>query len=150
MDDCNSKQPISRKDYGSSITLIITGDDLDPERVTEILQLSPSQSWKRGEKKVFRSGRKFVYPWGGWKLFQKENTNEEGLEKQFEWWVDALASKSIQIRQLEEMQCFAVLDCYIAVPDAATAQLSPELLSKIARIGVGIELNFFADRSENE
>jgi hypothetical protein len=37
----------------SSATLIITGIDLDPDVITEALDLTPTQTWRRGEQKRF-------------------------------------------------------------------------------------------------
>ena len=138
----------SESDYVSSVTLVFIGQDLDPELITDAIGILPSQSWKRGETKIFRSGRKHVYSWGGWKLFQSDATLHVPLHKQFEYWVSLLAEKADRLRKLREMNYPAVLDCYISIDEVATETFTAELLAKIASIGVGIELNCFASNAQ--
>jgi hypothetical protein len=147
-----SKNLTATKDYVSSVTLVITGLDLEPEQVTKILEMPPTRSWKRGQEKVFRSGRTHVYPWGGWKLFQSDETMKMPLEKQLEYWASLLAPKTASLRQLRGMDCAAVLDCYLSISETASVPVSAELLEKIAGCGVEIELNCFAsgDNSGNQ
>lgn len=38
-----------------SVALLITGDDLDPQAVTEMLKVEPAQTWKKGEDERPRS-----------------------------------------------------------------------------------------------
>ena len=72
------------KDYSSSITLVITGEDLDPKVVTDTLSLSANQSWKKGEIRTFPNGREHIYLWGGWKRFATEEETALLLEVQLE------------------------------------------------------------------
>ncbi len=41
------------KEYTSSVTLMILGDKLTPNDVSNELGLKPSQAWKKGEQKSF-------------------------------------------------------------------------------------------------
>ena len=63
------------REYLGKVNLIIIGDDLDPDSVSNKLSLTPSQSWRKGERQelILRDGTKRVFKsrhsWGGWKLF---------------------------------------------------------------------------------
>ncbi len=56
-----------------SATLIVFGEDVDPEAVTGLLQMDPSQAWRKGEQKSYTRSdgtvRQFnsFYEWGGWR-----------------------------------------------------------------------------------
>lgn len=51
---------------GTSAGLAIVGRDLDPEAVSERLQLMPSRSWARGSEARTRGGRRIVRQRGLW------------------------------------------------------------------------------------
>jgi hypothetical protein len=133
----------TQKDYISSVTLLITGEKLDPNVVTEKLSLVASQSWKKGEKRTFPNGREHVYAWGGWKRFAKEQESALLLEAQLEAWFCVLSPKATVIKSLKSLGLSVTLDCYISVSNAVTAQIESELLSKLGNLGTTVALNIF-------
>ena len=140
----------SDEEYLSSVTLCITGHDLDPEMVTRILDMSPSKSWKRGEKKVFRDGSVHIYPWGGWKRFQSDDVLHRPLHEQLEYWVQLLAGKENALKKMCAMNCTAVLDCFVTFTNVATLSIPAGLLEKLARIGIDIEMGCFAHEEQSD
>src|SRR3989442_12321467 len=45
------------REYLSSVTLVITGDDLDPDYVSRRLSLRPDRTWRKGDVNLPRFGR---------------------------------------------------------------------------------------------
>ena len=138
----------TQKGYNSSVTLMITGENLDPNVVTEKLSLTADQSWTMGEKRIFSSGREYIYPWGGWKRFAGEEEATFLLEDQLEAWLNVLSPKAAEIKFLKSSGASVTLDCYISVSNAATTQIEVELLSKLGNLGTSVALNIF-DAADN-
>ena len=88
-----------REEHCCSVTLIVVGDDLEPEVVTSTLGWPPDQSWRRGERKRFTrpdgTERVFdsVHDWGGWKLFTADDERGRSLQDQVAAWLERLRVK---------------------------------------------------------
>jgi len=139
----------TQKSYSSSVTLLITGENLDPNVVTDKLSLTANQSWKKGEKRIFSSGREYIYPWGGWKRFAQEQEASFLLEEQLEAWLNVLSQKATEIEFIKSLGASVTLDCYISVSNAATTQIKVEILTKLGNLGIAVALNIFGDAEKN-
>lgn len=139
---------MTKKDYSSSVNFVITGKNLDPDVVTENLSLVASQSWRRGEKRIFRSGREHVYPHGGWKLFAQEQEIPLSLELQLHAWAIRLSPKAEEIRALAASGLSVALDCYLSTANAATIQLDAKLLTTLGNLGVNVVFNVFKEEDD--
>ncbi len=136
---------MTAKNYISSVTLVITGENLDPDVVTENLSLAPSQSWRRGEKRIFQSGRVHVYPHGGWKLFAQEQDNPLTLELQLQAWAILLSPKAEEIKALAGSGVSVVLDCYLSTANAASIRIDAKLLAALGSLGVELCWGIFEE-----
>src|SRR5207253_1126302 len=65
--------PGAEDQHHCSTTLIVVGEDLDPDQVTEALGMEPDQSWRRGERKSL--------PLPGGKVMQFDSIYEDGCWK---------------------------------------------------------------------
>jgi hypothetical protein len=52
----------------SVATLRVFGDDLIPESVSALLGATPTDSYRKGEVKLLRSGKELIYKTGMWRL----------------------------------------------------------------------------------
>jgi hypothetical protein len=83
-------------EYLCSATLMILGDNLIPEKISELLKIKPNQTWEKGEQKSFttRDGKTnfhdSIYEWGGWKSFVPKEKEDLELDEQLEYWCDLL------------------------------------------------------------
>lgn len=80
------------REYMCSVTLLVLGEDLDPDSVSTALRLEPSRWWRKGERSVRLSEqitrlRDSVHEWGGWKLFVADEQKDMPLEEQLEFWL---------------------------------------------------------------
>ena len=86
-------------EYECSVTLIILGNNLEPDCISEKLSLKPSQSWRKGElKEIERNdGSKLSFDsrneYGGWKLFTAPEHKDDSLEVQLYCWIQILQDK---------------------------------------------------------
>lgn len=143
---------MSTSPHCCSVTLIVLGDDLEPDLVTSALGWSPNKSWRRGERKNFvrADGTKrvfdSVYEWGGWKLFSSDEERELSLREQVAAWLERLRGKAAAFKVLQQHGCEARLDCYTNT--AEYLEFSAEALSELAGLPLGLCLKFDAISSE--
>jgi len=132
------------REYECSTTLIITGEELNPDEVTQLLHLEPSQSWRRGELKQPSIGNQSVYEFGGWKLFITDDRREQYLEKQLLHWYDLLKPKHEIFHEFNRRGFSLQLDCFITTDEAVSIYLDLELQKKLIKISVDIALSVSA------
>ena len=137
-----------REEHCCSVTLIVLGDDLEPEVVTSTLGWSPDQSWRRGEQKRFTrpdgTVRVFdsVHDWGGWKLFMKGDDRECSLQEQVDKWLERLRGTSQVLQCLHDRGWDVELDCFAATSEFL--ELPATVLGELGALGVGLALTFSA------
>ena len=129
-----------------SITLIIIGDDLEPDEVTSALGWHPNQSWRRGENRRLTrrdgSARIFdsIHEQGGWKLWAPEDERELSLDDQFAAWMDRLQPRRQQLRDLHDRGWKTELNMFVATSESL--DLPATCLTHLANSGVGVNLTF--------
>ena len=137
-----------REEHCCSVTLIVLGDDLEPEVVTSTLGWSPDQSWRRGEQKRFTrpdgTVRVFdsVHDWGGWKRFTAKDERGRSLQEQVAAWLERLRVKMEELRSLHDRGWQLELDCFAATSECLG--LSVAVLGELAGLGLGLVLTFSA------
>ncbi len=127
-----------------SVTLIVTGEDLDPETVTRTLSMAADRSWIRGERQSYTrpDGKvlhfKSVHEWGGWKRFLPEVETDRSLDDQIRYWLSELRERCDAIHELLELGCCIELNCFAA--GSEFLQLSNRELRDLAELGVDLSL----------
>jgi hypothetical protein len=142
-----------REAHCCSVTLIVVGDDLEPEVVTAALGWNPDQSWRRGERKRFTrpDGTERVFDsshdWSGWKLFAADDEREQSLQDQVAAWLKCLRVKEPVLLDLRDRSWEVELNCFAATSECL--DLPVTVLDELARLGVGLALTFSADSDAN-
>ncbi|MDB5310482.1 MAG: hypothetical protein JWO38_4684 [Gemmataceae bacterium] len=137
---------VMREEHCCSVTLIVVGDDLDPEVVTTALGWPPDQSWRRGERKRFTrpdgTERVFdsVHDRGGWKLFTAGDERGRSLHGQVAAWLERLRVNGQAFRHLRDRGWEVELDCFAATSECLG--LPATVLGEFAGLGVGLALTF--------
>jgi hypothetical protein len=135
-----------REEHHCSVTLIVTGDDLEPDEVTSALGWPPDQSWRRGERKRFikpdGTERVFdsVHDWGGWKLFTADDERGRSLQDQIAAWLTRLRVKAQAIQHLRDRAWVVELNCFVATSECL--ELPATVIGDLAGLGVGLTLTF--------
>jgi hypothetical protein len=76
-----------------SVTLILTGEEMDPGAVSRELGMRPDQFWWKGSHESFglsARSRKSPAPWSGWKKFASPAVAQLPLEDQLNAWLSAI------------------------------------------------------------
>ena len=128
---------IQEPEYHSSVTLLVLGEELKADTVSDLLKLEPDKSWQQDDK----------HEWGGWKKMASET---EGLElpQQLEHWLSLLHSRCDALGALASLGLYIALDCFITPKEegggTASIQLPPELIEAIGSLGVELRLSFLS------
>ena len=132
-----------------SVTLIVTGEDLDPETVTRTLSMAAHKSWTRGEQKscTLPDGKvlhfESLYEQGGWKRFLPETETDRPLDDQIRYWLSELHKRRDAIHELLELGCRIELNCFAA--DGEFLWLSNRELRDLAELGVDLSLTIASE-----
>ena len=145
------------KEYVSSVTLMILGEDLKPDEVSAELSLMPSQAWLKGEQKSFAraDGSKRVFEsrheWGGWKCFVDQAHEDALLEEQLQFWCDTLQDKVDTLSRFKSKGLHCALSLFVTTDDTASIILPEELQASLASLGLELELSIMTgDESEQQ
>ncbi len=134
-------------EYLSSVTLFVLGDELDPEKVSQMLSLEPSQAWRKGQQKsvVLPNGSEHVFDshdeYGGWKRSVDSKYKDAFLETQLQYWIEMLQDKTDAITELKSQGMQCILDLFITTGGTATIDLSEEIQTSLASLGLAIEIS---------
>jgi len=138
-------------DIVCSATLMVLGDDLIPEKITEQIGLEPNQSWRRGERKSFirNDGTVHyfddVHEWGGWKCFIPKKHEALELEEMLAWWCDLLEGRESQMRELEGQGYWLEMNCFVAMSETVTIEVSADLQQRLASFRLNLSIRFSPD-----
>ena len=61
----------------ASVELVVGGDAVDPEGLTELTGIEASRGWKKGDVYSSRSGQQLARPWGIWAVTRSGADVEE-------------------------------------------------------------------------
>jgi hypothetical protein len=136
-------------EYVGSVSLILIGEDLDPDIVSSALELAPSQCWRRGEKSLRLADgttqvRESEYEWGGWKLFVAVEHKDGPIESQLQYWVELLQPRIATLKRLRLLGHECALDVFVTSNETASFALCSRLLKSVAALEVEMRLSFWA------
>ena len=143
------------KQNACSATLIVLGDDLDPDLVSHSLGLIPDQAWRRGERKSFVKADGTTHYFdshherGGWKSFTTEKRLHIGLVKQIEYWCDTLKARKQSIRELQELGYKFIIDCCIVSETTEFLSIGSKLQQVLGDLKVDLDVTFYSHRDVN-
>ncbi len=129
-----------------SVALRFSGDDLDPNFVSEKLQLTPAQAWKKGEDARPRSVT------GGWE-FRLEPENARfwnSMEAGMNALMDALTPFRREIRDLAMQYHATWWIGHFQTSLAGGPTLAPATLERLCAFGIALSIdNYFSQGDEN-
>jgi hypothetical protein len=139
-----------RKEYCAS-KLYVRGDDLDPQQVTTILGVEPSEAFRMGDHLPYPRNHKdagkpsdLIVHTGTWKLdIDKEKKWSWDAAAQLDYWCVFLTTREAAIRELQARGYEVMIDCYIDEGPVVYVDLSTELMRTLANLGVALKLGFY-------
>jgi hypothetical protein len=126
-----------------SVTLILIGNELDPEAVTRELGMQPDQFWRKGDLATQGpSGRprKSPMPWSGWKKFASPEVARLTLEEQLHAWLGILEPWGARLRDLADSGVRIELNCFSASSDGF--RLDRGMIAKLHAWGIELDCTF--------
>jgi len=135
----------SAQDSKSSVTMCIVADDLEPDLITNTLELIPSKSWQRGQKRP--SGR--VYDFGGWKLYQDHQWDSFPLDTQIGLWIEKLAPRKSQLETITSQGFDVDLVCFATHESSLFLKITHERIEQLSELHVNLIFEFLLHKSSD-
>lgn len=126
-----------------SVSLYLTGKSLDPQKLTVELGVSPSRSYKRGDKR--QNGEK-DWSHGLWMISSSNEIDALNPIIHIQWLLDKLEPAKMELIDiLKDDSIDAVISCFWAMPSSHEVLIiTPELLQRIASFNIRFKLALFS------
>ena len=139
--DYDDDYPTCSKAYAG---LRIYHDDLDPDRVTGLLGIEPSQTQVRGQVLTRSTGRPFTPPIGGWFLSTKGVIVSKDIRRHVDWILDRLAGKDQVLRSLQAEGNRMDVFCYwLSASGHGGPILSPAIMRRLGELELEIGFDIY-------
>jgi hypothetical protein len=132
-----------------STHLLVLGEMLDPDEISNMLQVDYSQAWRRGDKKRRRDGpdgapRYFnsLHEEGGWKIFSSDDVRLLSIEQQLDHWCGILERAPLWAEFLQQNNLRAWVDCLIITDSIVGVDFSSYILLRLSILNVRLMLTF--------
>lgn len=124
---------------GNATQLVFCRENVDPDLVSQMLDLAPTESVKVGESAEHLNGAQYISHLGTWKLNLPESNPDQTVEEQIGLWVELLRPKSLALNQLRGMGYSPYLDCK-AEAGSLSLCIEPELLASLGEMNVSLSI----------
>jgi len=135
------------------VALYLRGDELDPEAVTELLEVSPTEALRKGEKRYGTEGREYVNQVGIWTL--KAATDSHSLNDHIQEVISKFKTSHIDFSGIAgaEEAHIAVFLCYTKTGRSACEfefDITNENITEIGRLGLSLEFSVYSLEESEE
>ncbi len=124
---------------GNATQLVFCRENVDPDVVSQMLDLVPSESVKVGESAEHLNGARYTSHLGTWKLNLPKANPDQAVEEQIGLWVELLRPKSLALNKLRGMGYCPYLDCK-AEAGALSLCIEPNLLASLGEMNVSLSI----------
>jgi hypothetical protein len=124
-------------------SLRLYGDSLNPEEITRLLQMNPSDAAVKGEDSKSSSGKSRQAPTGRWILGTDGKLTSTNLEKHIEWILDRLASTGIKIDDLPGVERADIFGYWASASGHGGPGFSSELMGRLAEAHLPLGLDIY-------
>ena len=128
-----------------SMTLQITGDQLDPREITAMLRVEPHLARRRGDARLLPSGKKLVAKFGLWEWHSKDWSESLGISDHIAHLKNTFANAGCSFATLPNAE-HAWVDIHIVVDDdeeetsSTSFLIDVESLSTLSNLGLPVEV----------
>lgn len=127
---------------GNTTQLVFCRENVDPDVVSRLLDLNPSETRKVGDPAVHMNGAPYISHIGLWKLILPNCDQQSTIEQQIVMWIDLLRPRSRVLAQLREMDYSPYLDCK-AEASSLSLCIEPESLRLLGELQVSLSVWLF-------
>lgn len=124
---------------GNATQLVFCRENVDPDVVSRMLDLAPSESIKVGEPAKHLNGARYTSHLGTWKLNLPKANSDQTVEEQIGFWVELLRPKSLALNELIGMGYTPYLDCK-AEAGSLSLCIEPDLLASLGELNVSLSV----------
>src|SRR5262245_36719228 len=118
-------------------TLCIYHHDLDPDAVSQLLELPPTRSHRRGDVRKSKSPNPIAAPIGAWFLCTEDVSQSRDVRFHIDLLLGMLAEKGAAIRQLAAQGCQLRINCYWeSAHGHGGPMIWPETMGRLAELGI--------------
>jgi hypothetical protein len=119
--------------------LVFCRENVDPDFVTQVLGLVPSEALKVGAPTRIWGGPEVPSQMGIWKLDLPGRDEGATIEEQLARWVDLLRPKAAALENLRSADYAPYIDCK-AERGSLSLCIDPDLLSALGQVGVSLSI----------
>jgi hypothetical protein len=133
--------------YPPYASLVITGKELDPEEITDILGINPHRRHKKHEKK--KDGVR-EFSMGSWVYSSEKDIESFDVIDHVDWLVDQLLPIKNKLKLVQKMGNINIVISIFWIMSSTNEALSfsPKLLNRMSNIGIEFEFDIFSPRDE--
>jgi hypothetical protein len=125
-------------------TFCVYADDLDPAAVTARLGITPTRSFKHGERITTRRATYGNHPTGGWLLESRDQIQSDDLDVHLTWLLDRLRPATSAIHSLRDEGLDAAIILVVsAAPTGGGPTIPSATLDAIAKFRVPVDFDIY-------
>ncbi len=136
----------------TSAELRIYPGELDPEWVTQRLNVIPTSTLRKGERKVNSIGRERIVKLNGWFLSSEGEVSSLDLRRHLDWLLDKVQPRKSQLRDLQQLpDIHMFIQCiWWSAHGQGGPTLWPEQMQRMATLNLecGFDVSFFDNEEE--
>lgn len=124
--------------------LRIVGDDFDPEQLSELLQVSPGRTWKKGDK-IRDTG--YTHPFSAW-IYETAASESLSLADPAKQLQNVFMSKAGQLHSLKkELDLDLCIDFVVVIEDGTppSMHLDAEFLDFVVSVGAELDIDTYVN-----
>lgn len=142
-------QPENSLNDGTKRTVVksalrIVGDDFTPGQISEVLQMTPSKTWKKGDE-IRNTGH--TYQFSAW-IYETDTTEALSLSYLAKELKDVFITKTEQLRALKQaLNLEFFIDFVVVIEDCTPPSMhfESEFLSFVVGIGAEIDIDTYVN-----
>ena len=125
-------------------TLRIYHDNLDPSRITRVLDIEPSQVQVKGQVVTGNYSRVFTPPIGGWFLTTEDMVVSKDLRRHVDWILERLTGKDELLKNLQAEGNWMDIFClWLSTEGHGGPTLSPSIMRRLAELELEIGFDLY-------
>jgi hypothetical protein len=117
-------------------TLRIIGDDLDPDEVSELIGLEPTEAHRKGDPNPRTRSPHAPYPTGVWRMESGGQVASRDLRRHVDWLIELLDGREEALARLRDRGYVTNLHAWWVGQEVCGPTLSPRQLEGMSRYGL--------------
>lgn len=125
-------------------TLCIYHHDLNPDDVSRLLELRPTQSQRRGDPHSTKASRPVPLRVGAWFLSTRDMSQSRDVRFHIDLILGMFAGKDVAVHQLAREGCELRMSCYWrSFSGHGGPMMWPETMGRLAELGIEVSFDVY-------